>query len=159
MVTRIFERQDLVELLWNGFTGLFPRDSVQIVKHTDLEEIKKHITLGKDSKSQANNVIESLKMIYSDRRSQPADSERSLHDIYKEVQGFEQNQYKNIRNPSFERTKMDRSRVENNDLLPPTQNTASKSPNKVMMRQMRRQQEYNIKSDNVENVAGKRKYY
>ena len=157
MITRIFERQDLVELLWNGLTGLFTRDSVQIGKHADLEEIKKHITLGKDSKSQANNAIESLKMIYSDRCSQPVDSERSLHDIYKEVQDSEQNLHKNTRNPGFERIKMGRSRVENDDLLP--QNVASKSPNKVMMRQMRRQQENNVKSNDIENVTEKRKYY
>ena len=46
VVTRTYDRQNIVEILSEGLTGLFPIDCVEILQGSELEELKKRITIG-----------------------------------------------------------------------------------------------------------------
>ena len=68
IVTRVYDKRGLVELLWNGLTGLFPLDDVELLKLEDVDKEQARLAMGRGvgSRSQ-NNSGQDYYMSYESR--------------------------------------------------------------------------------------------
>ncbi len=69
IVTRVYDKRGLVELLWNGMTGLFPLDDVELLKLEDVNPEQARLAAmarGGNNRSQ-NNSGQDYYMSYESR--------------------------------------------------------------------------------------------
>ena len=154
VVTRIFERQGLVELLWNGYTGLFPAGCVNIQNQADPHEVKKHITIGQVSESQRNSITGSYRMAYSERESIKIDNNSladrsipgSMNDV--NIEGRIDKAY-----PSSLEEKVKLGMSQRGISGEASMEVGRKIPSKMMVRQMKKNQErYEPQGDQRRNI-------
>lgn len=130
VVTRIYEKRGLAELLWNGLSGLFPLTDIELVSKDDPKEISRDVTIGTyEQAAKANSRNPNYFVGYNPIGNQTNKNERSVSPL------------------SQERPKVDTSAprfgtsVDYGAQSPNTPNTQSKMPNKMMMRQMKKMQD------------------
>jgi len=66
IVTRVYDKRGLVELLWNGLTGLFPLDDVELLKLEDVDKEQARLAMARGGRSQ-NNSGQDYYMSYESR--------------------------------------------------------------------------------------------
>ena len=161
VITQIFERWSLVELLLNVFTGIFSKDRVNIVRQADLKELKKYMTSLKDFES---NNANNLKIRDVEQHQEVMESDSSLHNIYPKVRNSGPNQSDKTGQTDFEMIKRSGVRLKDDDMRKPVlkgpQNTMLKSRNKIIMRYMKRHQEISTKGwRNIRAVTDSKKHF
>lgn len=67
IVTRVYDKRGLVELLWNGLTGLFPLDDVELLKLEDVDKEQAGLEMARGSGRSQNNSGQDYYMSYESR--------------------------------------------------------------------------------------------
>lgn len=127
VVTRVYEKRALVEILWNGLSGLFPLSDVELVPPGDPREVERQIVLG--TYEEAANRSQNYFVGYNQTGREEVKNTRNASPImYRDVDI-------DMSAPRFG------SSVDYGAQSPSTPLSGSKMPSKMMMRQMKKMQD------------------
>ena len=63
--------------MWKGLSGLFPRSDIEIIRKTDMDEVREHVTLRPSSSIPQSGSEANYKMVYSEMSDNEDHSQRS----------------------------------------------------------------------------------
>jgi len=142
VITRTYDRQGIIEILSEGLTGIFPAECIEILHGSELEELKKRITIGQ-MKNPGSNP-EGYKMA-SMNKSPIREGSYS-----KENSFIEEREMRRERRPIFvEKPRVSVSPIRDlvgtatiRGSVPVNDMSLQSTPTKFAQRQMKRQQKY-----------------
>ena len=83
VVTRVYDKRGLAEILWNGLTGLFPLDDLELIKQNEED---RNVIIGNYTDASQNVKNQDFYVGYNER-SNASISMRGVEESFGESQG------------------------------------------------------------------------